>query len=74
MAAEAKTALEAFENREHETVPPVCDAWDGEDDDYYTSFLNEEGAVEDPNDASHEGSAAQAVDSALQQVAEANHS
>ena len=35
MAVEAKTALEAFENREHETVPPVCDAWDGEDDDYY---------------------------------------
>jgi hypothetical protein len=35
MASLSKTALEAFENREHETVPPVCEPWDGEDDDYY---------------------------------------
>lgn len=27
-AVNAKTALEAFENRPHDTEPPVCDGWD----------------------------------------------
>ncbi len=31
---EAKEALDAYENREHETTPPICD---GEDDSYYAS-------------------------------------
>jgi hypothetical protein len=35
MASTAKLALESFENREHQTTPPVGEAWDGEDGDYY---------------------------------------
>jgi hypothetical protein len=31
MASDAKAQLDAFENREHDDAPPICDAYDGSD-------------------------------------------